>query len=46
MTLPLRTAVVGSCVALLLVGAGYLYAVRGEALLIDLAGMGRALFCM
>ena len=46
MTLPLRTTLVGSCVALLMLGAGYLYAVRGEAILIDLAAMGRAMFCM
>jgi hypothetical protein len=46
MTLPARTTIVGSLVAVLLLGAGYLYAVRGEAMLIDLAAMGRALFCM
>ena len=46
MALPARTAIVGSVLAALIGGAGYLYAVRGEAMLIDLAAMGRALFCM
>jgi hypothetical protein len=36
---------IGVAVAALLLGAGYLYAVRGEALLLDLAAMARGLFC-
>jgi hypothetical protein len=42
----LRHAVVGGAVALILMGAGYLYAVRGEAILLDLAAMGSALLCL
>lgn len=42
----LRRLLVGGAVSLLMLGAGYLYAARGEAILIDLAGMGRALLCL
>lgn len=42
----LRRVLVGGAVALLMLGAGYLYAARGEAMLMDLAGMGRALLCL
>lgn len=41
-----RRAVIGGAVALILMGAGYLYAVRGEAILLDLAAMGSALLCL
>ncbi|MCL4765971.1 MAG: hypothetical protein KJZ80_07060 [Hyphomicrobiaceae bacterium] len=43
---PLRMVLVGGAVAALMLGAGYLYAVRGEAILLDLAAMGRGLFCL
>lgn len=46
MDLALRHVVVGGAVALLMLGAGYLYAVRGEAILMDLAAMGSALLCL
>ena len=42
----LRRVLVGGAVALLMLGAGYLYAARGEAMLMDLAGMARALLCL
>ncbi len=42
----LRRVLVGGAVTALMLGAGYLYAVRGEAILIDLAAMGRGLFCL
>lgn len=42
----LKKAVVGGAVAVLMLGAGYLYAVRGEAILMDLAAMGSALLCL
>lgn len=42
----LRRVVIGGTVALLMLGAGYLYAVRGEAILMDLAAMGSALLCL
>jgi hypothetical protein len=35
----------GVAVAALMLGAGYLYAVRGSALLLDLAAMGRGILC-
>jgi hypothetical protein len=38
-------ALVGMAVALLVLSAGYLYAVRGEALLFDLATAARGLLC-
>jgi hypothetical protein len=36
---------IGVAVAALVSGAAYLYAVRGEALLLDLAGLTRGLIC-
>ena len=36
---------VGLTVTLLLAGASYLYAVRGTAILLDLAGMAYGLLC-
>lgn len=42
----LRRFVVGGVVTLLMLSAGYLYAVRGEAILMDLATMGSALLCL
>lgn len=36
---------IGMGVGLLLAGALYLYAVRGNAMLLDLAQMTRAVFC-
>lgn len=42
----LRRVVIGGAVALLMLGAGYLYTVRGEAILMDLAAMGGALLCL
>lgn len=41
----LRRVLVGGAVGLSILGAGYLYVARGEAMLIDLAGMSRALLC-
>ncbi len=41
----LKKVVAGGAVALLMLGAGYLYAVRGEAILMDLAAVG-ALLCL
>ncbi len=42
----LRKVLVGGSIAVLMLGAGYLYAVRGEAILMDLAAMGSALLCL
>ncbi len=42
----LKKTVIGGAVAVLMLGAGYLYAVRGEAILLDLAAMGSALLCL
>jgi hypothetical protein len=36
---------VGVAVAAIVIAAVYLYAVRGEALLLDLAGLTRGLIC-
>lgn len=36
---------IGVAVAALMLGAGYLYAVRGQALLLDLAAMTRDFLC-
>jgi hypothetical protein len=44
MPTPLRYIVLGG-VGLLCVGALYLIAVRGEALLVDLAGLSGRIFC-
>ena len=41
-----RRVVIGGAVALLMMAAGYLYTVRGEAILVDLAAMGSALLCL
>jgi hypothetical protein len=46
MELTLGRILVGAAVAGLVIGAGYLYTVRGEAILMDLAAMGSALLCM
>jgi hypothetical protein len=46
MVLSFRTAVVGASLALLLAGAAYLYVVRGPAILMDIAAMGRGLLCL
>ena len=46
MDVALRRILVGTAVAALMMGAGYLYAVRGEAILMDLAAMGNALLCL
>ena len=42
----LRTTVLGASLAALLAGAAYLYLVRGPAILVDLAAMGRGLLCL
>jgi hypothetical protein len=36
---------IGAAVATLVIAAAYLYAVRGEALLLDLAGLAGGLIC-
>lgn len=36
---------IAAALAALLAGAGYLYAVRGPALLLDLSAMARGAFC-
>lgn len=41
----LKTLVAG-LVSLLMMGALYLYVARGEAVLLDLAAMGRGLLCL
>jgi len=41
-----RKLIVGAAISALMLGAGYLYAVRGEAILMDLAAMGSALLCL
>lgn len=43
-----RTATIalGTVLGLILGGAAYLYAVRGQALLLDLGAVGRAIFCL
>ena len=41
----LRKVLVGGSIAALVLGAGYLYAVRGEAILMDLAAIG-TLLCL
>lgn len=46
MDLALRRILVGTALAGLMLGAGYLYAVRGEAILMDLSAMGSALLCL
>ena len=45
MPLGVRYAVLGA-VAALMIGAVYLIAVRGQALLVDLSGMAQRLFCL
>lgn len=42
----LRRVLFAGALTVLLLGAGYLYAARGEAILMDLAGMGRSLLCL
>lgn len=41
-----KRLIAGAAISALMLGAVYLYAVRGEAILMDLAAMGSALLCL
>ena len=46
--MPSRTIklTIGTALAALALGAAYLYAVRGPAMLLDLSGLARGVFCL